>query len=229
MDIVENDETCFQPKKLQCQCVEVCVRHPLECLHEKASYSSSHRRCSVSAGCGGGGGCGCGCGCDDGCGGGGSSDTTVVDIDIDNVVQSDGYYHDIDLQANFFISNTICEELFQQIIKHYPEQYINLFVDTAKCRLTRIDLSTTETKYPLQDFDLISKLFSHPLREINLSGCRALSSSLSSLKNCASTLQVWLAATLLSIRICLLFWNFYQPYQQYSISSIYINNTGFSF
>ena len=186
MDIDSTNTLFQQPKKLQCQCVEVCVRHPLECLQGKPPPSYNTTSVSTTPpldGFGRGNE-------DDGGGGCVGNDATMMEIDMDSVVQSDGYYHYIDLKANCFIPHSICEELFQRIIKDYPEQYINLFVDTTKCRLTRIDLSTTESKYPLQDFDLISKLYSHPLREINLSGCRALSSSLSSLKNCASTLQV---------------------------------------
>lgn len=193
MDMVQdnNDKLFQQPKKLQCQCVEVCVRYPVECLQGKPppSYNATSSVSSTSPPLDG---FGLGRGNEGDGGGGGSSgnEATMMEIDMDSVVQSDGYYHDIDLKANCFIPHSVCEELFQRIIKEYPEQYINLFVDTTKCRLTRIDLSTTETKYPLQDFDLISKLYAHPLREINLSGCRALSSSLSSLKNCTSTLQV---------------------------------------
>ena len=182
MDIQQQDGTsCYnQPKKLQCQCVNVCVRHPLETLQGKPYGASCYTTPPITANedC---------CGIDEG----GGSDA-MMEIDMDSVVQSDGYYHDIELKTNCFVSNAICEELFQQIIRNYPEQYINLFVDTSKCRLTRIDLSDSETKYPLQDFDLISKLYSHPLREVNLGGCHALSASLGSLKLCASTLQVFI-------------------------------------
>ncbi|XP_066928047.1 protein zer-1 homolog [Clytia hemisphaerica] len=179
---MEDIEICFQPKKLQCQCINVCVKHPVECLQGKPTD-----RCHQN-----------------------EAEESSMDIDMDNAVQSDGCYHNLELKRNIFIPDNICEGIFQQIIKQYPEQYINLFVDTSKCRLTSIDLSTSETKYPLQDSDLISKLFDHPLKEINLSGCKTLSPSLNSLQKCASTLQILDLSSVTGVRWCLILQNLKQ-------------------
>ena len=112
------------------------------------------------------------------------------DIDMDSEVQStDGCKHILQLKTNQFIPEDICENLFQNIVKEYPEHYLNLFTNTSKCRLTRINLSTNMTKYPLSDGDLYSKLFFHPLQELNLSGCKLQPNTLESLKYCASSLR----------------------------------------
>jgi hypothetical protein len=153
---------CHQPDNLRDQCINVCIRHPTEALQENPAGDQGHPM---------------------------DEEDVAMDTSMDDEVHHE-YYQNMELRTNLVIPNVLSEILFQQMVKQYPEQYINLFVDTTKCRLTRIDLSVHETKYPLQDQELISKLFAHPLRDINLSGCKLLPETLNSLSVCSSTLRV---------------------------------------
>ena len=165
---------CYQPDNLRDQCINVCVRHPTEALQ---GNPAGDRDCLFD------------------------EEDFAMDTSMDIEVH-DECYQNMELRTNLVIPNVLSEILFQQMIKQYPEQYINLFVDTTKCRLTRIDLSVHETKYPLQDQELISKLFAHPLRDVSLSGCKLLPHTLNSLSLCSSTLRVLDLSSVGGVRHC---------------------------
>lgn len=153
-------EAVMNPDALSLLCLKICTQHPIEALTEISS----------------------------------ENDCMEVDDDdesTEEVHSMEKYerFKQIELRSDVFFHKTICEPLFDGIVKKYPEYLLKLFTDTSRCKLTKIDLSFSNTKYPIQDQQLLAKLFFHPLREINLSRCQVSPSTLSALKYCADTLK----------------------------------------
>lgn len=119
-------------------------------------------------------------------------DSMEVDSEDGIEVQSyeKQYFACSEFKSRQFIPNNISERLFQSILKKHPESFLYIFTDTKKCCLTKLNLDIEETSFQLQDQELLSLLFFHPLREINLSRQDIAHNTLSSLKFCQKTLKV---------------------------------------
>ena len=147
------------PDRLTTLCLRTCARYPIESLTEYAESDSMEV---------------------DGC----------VQSLTDEVQSREKYErYQLELRRDVYFHSIICEPLFDGIAREYPEHYLRLFTDTNRCNLSKINLSFANTKYPIQDQQLLAKLFYHPLREINLSRCQIASSTLNALKFCAGTLK----------------------------------------
>ena len=150
----------ISPDRLVNLCLRVCTQYPIESLTER-----TRSECMEVDGC--------------------------VQSITDEVQSHERYEHNqLELRRDVFFHNIICEPLFDGIVKRYPEHYLRLFTDTNRCSLSKINLSFTNTRYPIQDQQLLSKLFYHPLREINLSRCQVAPTTLNALKYCAGTLKI---------------------------------------
>lgn len=120
-------------------------------------------------------------------------DNACMDIDTDDddeVLSTENYTGTLELRNHMFLPDNLCEILFQRIIRQHHEQYMQAFVDTEKCRLSKLNLSRLSTKDILHDQQIIMKLFRHPLREINLSECKMVPNTLSALRYCAKYLKI---------------------------------------
>lgn len=186
MDIEEEKEIIFQPIKLYKQCMKYCIKNPCECLLQE-QHSTADIVGHVAD----------------------LQDNVGMDVDVLDELKgldclrrchnihdekskniSNDIISRLKLKSHVFIPDNICEPLFQDIIRNHSEHFLNLFSDTSKCRLTKLDFSLPNVTYPIRDFKAMSLLFCHPLHEVNLSGCKVPSEALDALKYCSSSLKV---------------------------------------
>ena len=90
------------------------------------------------------------------------------------------------LKDNIYLPDDITELLLENILKDHPDDYIGLFHDRRKCRLTKVDFSDAQ----VTDQVLIAGLFCHPLREANFSGCVLYAETFAKLNECSETLKI---------------------------------------
>lgn len=153
----------FHTDRLTNLCVKTCVQYPIEALTTDNSCEH-HQECM-------------------------EVDINETDDEVQSTIELHEKYKQIELKKDVYLHRHICEPLFDGILQKYPEHYLTIFTDVTRCNLTKINLSYTYAKFPIQDQQLITKLFYHPLREINLSGCQVLPSTLNALKYCSATLK----------------------------------------
>ena len=166
-------EMKMNPETLRNICLATCVKHPFEALIDNYPANRIERISSIE-----------------------DSDDEDFYMDVDEEVQSTDFDSRNYMQLkDVFLPESLCEPLFQEIIRLYPEDYIQVFTDTYKCRLTKIDLSNSPCSMAqpwasIRDQKFLTKLFLHPLREINFSNCIVYLTTLRALRHCSKTLRV---------------------------------------